>query len=137
MTEYSFSESYAGEAAQAAQDRRRYRRVRCTMPAELRPSRAGYPIQGETTDVSLGGCYVASIFPLPVGTAIEFRCWVDTVLICCNAIVRTSDPGVGNGIEFLDLGSHSAEILQEQLTKADATRRETEELSGVIRSRLQ
>lgn len=133
----SWTTNYSGEVTRAAPERRQYRRVKCAMPVELRPEGAGFPIQGETTDVSLGGCYVATMFPLSTGTLVDFRSWVDGVSIRCKAVVRTSDPGVGNGVEFLDLDEEARAVLDAHLATIDSTGAGREGLSGVIHSRAQ
>jgi len=92
-------------------ERRRHARVRCNLPAEIRRAESPFTLQAETTDVSLGGCYVATTFPLPKDLTVDFRCWVAGTPIACKAVVRTADPGVGNGIEFLDLDELSRAIL--------------------------
>ena len=102
-------------ATEPLPDRRRHPRHGCQLPVEIRLVTSSFPIQGETTDVSLGGCYIATMFPLPVGTNVDFRIWVGSTRIACKAAIKTSDPGVGNGIEFLDLDELSRSILFQYL----------------------
>jgi len=134
----SWTPNYSGEATRAAPERRAHRRVKCALPAEIRPVGAGFPIQGETTDVSMGGCYVATMFPLASGTTIEFRAWVDGACIRCKGVIRTSDPGVGNGVQFLDLDAAAVAVLDAHLTKVEREGAASDSgLSGVIHSRTQ
>src|SRR5947208_12144199 len=52
------------------------------------------------SDVSGNGCYVETILPLPVGTTLRVDFYLENQHIKISAVVRTCDPGVGNGIEF-------------------------------------
>ena len=135
MAELQFDPDISNGAGAKPPDRRRYPRLKCQLPTEIRPAHSSFPMQGETTDVSLGGCYVATMFPMPVGTTIDFRCWVAATPIACKAIVRTADPGVGNGIEFLDLDGLSRTVLARHLDSLQANHAEINEPTGVIHPR--
>ncbi len=113
-------------------DRRRYPRFKCRLPVELRPESSSFPIQGETTDVSLGGCYVATVFPLPTGTKVNFRCWVCDRPVACKAVICTSDPGVGNGIKFLDLDELGTVWLAKHLDELHGRDNEVNGPTGAI-----
>jgi len=56
--------------------------------------------RGSTTDVSLSGCYVATIFPLPIGTAVDVKMRINDGNIVGHGLVQTCHPGVGMGIHF-------------------------------------
>ena len=135
MAETWFEIAAAHGVAGGPPNRRRYPRFKCQLPTEIRTPNSQYPIQGETTDVSLCGCFVATVFAMPVGTEIDFRCWVGETAVACKAVVRTSDPGVGNGIEFLDLDAPSQEILGRYLDSLQESATQADEPSGVIRAR--
>jgi c-di-GMP-binding flagellar brake protein YcgR len=113
-------------------DRRRFPRVKCQLPAEIKPSTSSFPIQGETTDVSVGGCYIATTFPLAVGTSIDFSVWVESTRITCRAVIRTSDPGVGNGLQFLNLDQLSTELLSHYLNSLEIAENELNAPTGAI-----
>ena len=100
-------------------DRRHYHRYRCALPIEIRVPEQSFPSKGETTDVSLGGCYVSSMFNLPVGKELEVKIWVGDSAVKASAVVRTSDPGVGNGIAFMNLDPAGAHVLEAYLAKLD------------------
>lgn len=82
-------------------ERRANPRVKVNAPIEIISEPERPPIRAETLDLSLGGCYVNMMFTLVVGTEIEIRLRVSDVPIIIVGIVRTCDPQVGNGIEFL------------------------------------
>jgi len=71
------------------------------------------------TDIGGRGCYVETLLPLPRGTqgTITFAMGEDKVQT--SAIVRTSDPGVGMGIEFTSLDNHVQERFQHFLDQID------------------
>jgi hypothetical protein len=81
------------------QERRAYPRVKINVPVEIRVEGAASPIRGATSDLSLSGCYIESIFPFPVGTALDLKLQIDSALPI-DATVATCDPQVGNGIKF-------------------------------------
>jgi len=81
------------------QDRRRYPRVKVNVPVEIHVDSASSPIRGATSDLSVGGCYIESIFPFPVGTALDLKLHIETTLPV-DATVVTCDPQVGNGMTF-------------------------------------
>jgi c-di-GMP-binding flagellar brake protein YcgR len=80
-------------------ERRECPRFKVSVPVEICPEGTETPIRYSTSDLSLGGCYVESIFPFPVGTRLELKLQLeDTLLIMGRAV--TCDPQVGNGIHF-------------------------------------
>lgn len=103
-------------------NRRRYARHRISFPLELRDERVKTPMRVNATDVSGNGCYVETILPLAVGTTLRVEFWMDEEKISSSAVVRTSDPGVGNGIEFIGLTPAAKQRLQDHLDKVDPLR---------------
>jgi hypothetical protein len=69
------------------------------------------------TDVSGNGCYVETVMPLPVGTALRVDLWIEQERLSPTAVVRTRDPGVGMGIEFTGLPEDSKKRLQAHIDK--------------------
>jgi len=98
--------------------KRRYERLRLPFPMEIRDDRGGgTAMQTSASDVSGRGCYIESLVPLPLGTALIITFWLDMDKIVTPASVRTSDPGVGMGIEFTGLSPQNQERLQLILEK--------------------
>jgi hypothetical protein len=77
------------------------------------------PLRVNATDISGNGCYVETIMPLPVGTALRVDLWLDQERLSPSAVVRTRDPGVGMGIEFTGLPVESTKRFQDNLEKID------------------
>jgi hypothetical protein len=100
-------------------NRRRFYRHKISFPMELRDERVNTPMRVNATDVSGNGCYIETILPLPKGTTLKVDFWMDTEKIVTTAIVRTSDPGVGMGIEFIGLLEEKRNRLQQHLDKLD------------------
>ena len=103
-------------------NRRRFTRHRISFPLELRDERVKTPMRVNATDVSGNGCYVETILPLALGTTLRVEFWVNEEKISTSAVVRTSDPGVGNGIEFMGLTPDTKKRLQDHLDSIDPQR---------------
>jgi hypothetical protein len=100
-------------------NKRRFHRHKISLPIELRDERVNTPMRINATDVSGNGCYVESILPLPVGTVLRVDFWLDSEHLNISAVVRTCDPGVGNGIEFVGLPLEGKQRMQEYLNAID------------------
>ena len=100
-------------------NRRRYTRHKISLPIELRDERVKTPMRINATDVSGNGCYVESMMPLPLGTVLRVDIWLEGEHISISAVVRTSDPGVGNGIEFTGMHAEMKERMQTYLDAID------------------
>jgi len=103
----------------APSNRRRLHRHKISFPIELRDERVKAPIRINATDVSGNGCYVESMMPLPLGTVLRVDLWLDSEHISITAVVRTSDPGVGNGIEFTGMPQDTRDRMQAYLDAID------------------
>ncbi|MGO8985801.1 MAG: PilZ domain-containing protein [Terriglobales bacterium] len=103
----------------AESNRRRWPRHKISLPLELRIERVNAPLRINATDVSGNGCYVESMQPLPLGTVLRVDFWIDSEHIKVTAVVRTCDPGVGNGIEFTGMPAETKERMQGYLEAID------------------
>jgi PilZ domain-containing protein len=93
------------------QERRANPRIKVRAPVELYTEESTSPIRGATTDLSMGGCYIDTFFPFPVGTTIELKLQLDDTLLVLGAVV-TCDPQVGNGIKFTRMLPEDIDALQ-------------------------
>ncbi|HKH98971.1 MAG TPA: PilZ domain-containing protein [Candidatus Sulfotelmatobacter sp.] len=110
----------AEERTQQTHDnRRKFARHRISFPLELRDERVNTPLRVNATDISGNGCYVETVMPLPVATALRVDFWIGEERISPTAVVRTRDPGVGMGIEFTGLPDETKKRFQEHLDKLD------------------
>lgn len=113
------SQPATGAAAANPANRRRRPRHRITFALELRDERTNIPMRVNATDISGNGCYIETIMPLPVATNLKVEFFMEDERITSTAIVRTCDPGVGMGIEFLSLTPDLQDRFQQLLEKLD------------------
>lgn len=100
-------------------NRRRRARHTVNINLELRDERTNIPMRVRATDVSGNGCYIESILPLPAGTSLKTSIWMGDEKLMSTAVVRTCDPGVGMGIEFMTLTTEEQDRLQKYLEQLD------------------
>lgn len=100
-------------------NRRKFVRHKVAFPVELRDERVNTPLRVNATDISGNGCYVETVMPLAVATALRVDFWIDEERLSPTAVVRTRDPGVGMGIEFTGLAEEDKKRLQAHLDKLD------------------
>jgi hypothetical protein len=93
-------------------ERRLERRFEAALPVEVQ-SAQNTPIRAEINDISLGGCYVTTLFPVEVGSIVNVVFWVEDKKLSVKGKVRTCVRGVGCGIEFLDLPEPAKKLLSE------------------------
>lgn len=111
------------ERTQARHDnRRKFVRHKISYPLELRDERVNTPLRVNATDISGNGCYVETVMPLPVATALRVDLWMGDERISPSAIVRTRDPGVGMGIEFTGLPEEGKKRFQAHLDNLDPSK---------------
>lgn len=109
-----------------ANNRRNHSRLKMRVPVEIYTEGSSSPLRGATSDLSLSGCYIESIFPLPVGTALELKLQLEGTLLVL-ATVATSDPQVGNGIQFSKMLPEDVEELRAFLEAAEKEASEKQE----------
>lgn len=98
-----------------AKDKRKYPRHRISFPIEIRDETIGSNMGFKTADIGGQGCYVETMVPFPLKKAVTITFWLNSERVKTTAIVRTSDGGVGMGIEFTGLGDAMQKELQEHL----------------------
>ena len=84
----------------------------------MRSTRCGWRA-AQSSDISACGCYIDTMLPLEVGTPLRIGLWLSGSKFEVAAVVRTSHPGVGMGIEFTSLEMPFQQRLQEYLEKID------------------
>lgn len=110
----------AQQDASSGPNRRTHARTKASVPVEMETEGSQVPIRGATSDLSLGGCYIETMYPLPTGTHLDLKLQIDGTLLI-EAEVVTSDPQVGNGIKFLKMLPEDQEELKaylEQIARA-------------------
>lgn len=84
-------------------ERRRFARRNCSLRVQLKAPELPFPTSCETTDISLCGCYVKLSFPLPIATVVDVLIAAGDAEVQTKGVVRTLNPGLGNGIEFTEM----------------------------------
>jgi len=104
----------------SGRNRRMYARHKIHFPVDI-----GFEDSSRThlhtnaTDIGGRGCYIETLLPLALGTVVNLTFWLDSEKVLTSAVVRTSDPGVGMGLEFIDLGDRVQKKLQQYLESVD------------------
>ncbi len=107
-------------------ERRRHSRAKLHVPAEFRIAGNEVASRAATSDLSLGGFYLETMFTMPVGTQLEVTLHLETPVLAI-AVVATCDPSFGNGINFIKMLPEDLDALrsfleaQEKGPKADET----------------
>ena len=92
-------------------ERRRYPRCNCAGAVKLWENTHALSIDGRVNEISRGGCYVEMMSPLRIGTPIGLELAVSGRTLRLEGIVRTSQPTVGMGVEFIRMMPAEAEKL--------------------------
>ncbi|HLB91889.1 MAG TPA: PilZ domain-containing protein [Terriglobales bacterium] len=85
-------------------------RFKVKVPVEVYVEGADHPIRGATSDLSLDGCYVETMFNFKVGQFLELKLQLEGTLLILARVV-TSDPLVGNGFQFVKILPEDIEEL--------------------------
>jgi hypothetical protein len=107
------------DAPTAAPGHRRWDRHKITILIALYDERTSVPIRVTATDISGSGCYVETLSPFPIGTGLGAELWIGSEKVITRAWVRTSDPRVGMGIEFVGLKTEDQRRFQAYLQALD------------------
>ncbi len=93
-------------------ERRKNPRFKISVPVEIHSETSAAPLHCATSDLSLGGCYIESMYPFAAGTCLNLKLEAAATLVI-SARVVTCDPQFGNGIEFLHmLPEHRAALTK-------------------------
>jgi hypothetical protein len=92
-------------------DRRYAIRFPFAADVELIDMESGSRIEGVTSDISLGGCFVCASKPLPIRARIRIKLSRKGQQVEALAVVRILKPRIGMGVEFIDIEPPSHEIL--------------------------
>jgi PilZ domain len=91
-------------------ERRQQRRFEASLPVEVKSS-SGVPIRAQISDISLSGCYVSTLFPVPLHSVVTIIFWLGEDKLVLRGRVRTSVLGVGCGIEFVEFSAEPSNKL--------------------------
>lgn len=101
-------------------ERRRYPRYPCSGGVQLSKDGTGVPLLVKLADISLGGCYVETLSPLPLQTNVGLVIQIGDLEIRGRGKVRTSYPSVGNGIAFTQMSADDWLLLHQLVARLAA-----------------
>ena len=103
-------------------ERRLAARYIFTASAEVVELKTGARFSTRTTDLGPGGCFVDTLVPFPMGSAVRVALHKGKNTFETEAMVVYAQAGLGMGIAFNDLTAHQAEALRNWLTDVTADR---------------
>ena len=111
----------ASTAAQGEERRRLERRKHPRYPcnaggAEVRQQGVESRIWARLADISLGGCYLEIMSPLPVLTYVTLGLILDEQHLNAKGQVVVSHPNFGMGIQFIDVSAADRKMLESWIT---------------------
>ena len=104
-------------------DRRRFPRFECKASVEVRLQSSGSPVRGNLVDLSLGGCYIEMMIPLPVSTQLDLVIWLESGKLATPGLVTSSHAGFGVGVNFIGMGKPERLMLEQYLAQQAAQSR--------------
>jgi len=72
---------------------------------------SGVRLSTRTTDLGLGGCFVDTLTPVPIGAKVQVTIWKDKAQLTANGLVVYSQHGLGMGIAFEELPPPQRQVL--------------------------
>jgi len=97
-------------------EQRQLKRVRCLISAEIVASaavRATQRILAFATNISVGGCYISTPYPIPAETTVSVALWLDEQhKVWTDGVIVSSHPQIGVGVKFLSVTRRTAEAIE-------------------------
>ena len=97
-------------------DRRNASRFTLIASAEVIDLKSDAHLKARTSDISIGGCYLDMVNPLPPGTAIRVEINNRDETFTTTGAVVYSNTNMGMGIRFSDVDDHQLGVLKKWLT---------------------
>ena len=105
----------ANNAIAVPEERRRNLRFPFSATVEAVDNKSGTKVIGRTSDLGLGGCYVDTLSPFPVGTEATIRILRQNESFEAQAKVVYSSIGMGMGLAFVTAQPKQIRIFQRWL----------------------
>jgi hypothetical protein len=99
-------------------ERRRVPRFPFVASAEVVENNSDARMNARVSELSLYGCYVDTINPLPKGASVFIKIFTDADFIEAKGMVAYVHPNLGMGIAFFDVNPRFLPILQVWLMRA-------------------
>jgi PilZ domain len=104
--------AYGSPPSFGGDERRKFARHTCRIETEVLAEGSSAGVFGTVADLSLGGCYVEMLSPLPVDTLIRLSLNLGTATLRLSGRVCSSQMGFGMGVSFTEMGPEDFEILR-------------------------
>lgn len=112
--------SAASASADPPVNQRRRPRYRCGGAAQVWQESAQSPQSATLSEISLGGCFIETSWPLPVGTHVEVHLKTHELEVQAQGVVGYLDPSGGMGITFSKISHQDRERLQQLIDRLAA-----------------
>jgi hypothetical protein len=121
--------------SQSQRERRIAARSLFVAPVEVVDMRSGSRVEARTSDLSIQGCYVDTLNPLPIDSAVRVHIQHDEHVLDVLATVSSRHLGSGMGLMFADMTPAQREMVNNWLTERRLPPRET--FGGAVPPSLQ
>jgi PilZ domain len=112
-----------GQSVKAGVRDRRYAiRFPFAADVEIIDMESGARTSGVTSDLSLGGCFVCTSKPLPVGARLRVTMSRKGQTVEALAVTRILKPRIGMGIEFIDVEGPYNDVLSRWIEQVRQSR---------------
>ena len=118
----SVSERSSSARLQGVRNKRFTIRYPFAADAELIDLESGKQVEGVTSDISLGGCFICTSKSMPINSRARMRLTRKGQVLEALVSVRIVKPRVGLGIEFVDLEPPNTAILDDWINTLRRTR---------------
>jgi hypothetical protein len=102
----------SGSGPWNGRERRQFVRHTCRMAAQIVLQNGSLRMTATITDISLGGCYVEMLSPLPVDTFVDIAISPDDKTLQLSGRVRSSQTNFGMGVSFTGMRPQDFEVLR-------------------------
>ncbi len=96
---------------------RRALRYPIVTSVEVRELDTGIRVHARTSDLSIVGCYVDTLNPLPAGTGVELQITHDSETVTIGGVVAYCKNNLGMGIEFDSVRRNQLKVLRRWIDK--------------------
>jgi hypothetical protein len=102
----------SGSGPWSGHERRQFVRHACRMAAQIVLQNGALRMTATVTDISLGGCYMEMLSPLPVDTFVDISISPGDTTLLLSARVRSSQVNFGMGVSFTGMRPQDFEVLR-------------------------
>ncbi len=101
-------------------ENRKHARYAFTAAVEICDLATKTRLTGRCSDIGIGGCYVDTLSPLPVGSLLAIRIEHDESEFVALALVSFAHRSMGMGLKFTEMKPEHRELLQKWVADLDA-----------------